>query len=69
MPTDEMYTVAQAALLTHVDEATIRLAIRAGELRAWALPGHPANPNAWLVRKSDLQRWTGGELKRLKEIR
>lgn len=53
MPTDEMYTIEQAATLAGVGAATIRLAIRSSELRAWTLP----MKRALLVRKGDVQRW------------
>lgn len=50
---DEMFTTRQAALYMGVAEADIRLAIREGKLRAWALP----LDRGLLVRKSDLMRF------------
>lgn len=47
---DEMYTTRQAAIYLGVTEADIRLAIREGKLRAWAMP----LDRGLIVRKSDL---------------
>jgi len=50
---DEMYTTRQAAIYLGVTEADIRLAIREGKLRAWAMP----LDRGLIVRKSELLRF------------
>jgi len=47
---DEMYTTRQAAIYLGVTEADVRLAIREGKLKAWAMP----LGRGLIVRKSDL---------------
>lgn len=56
---DEMLTVEQAATLAGVDASAIRLAIRQGDLRAWALP----MLRGLLVRESDVRQWAAGKVK------
>lgn len=51
MPTEEMFTVEQAAQYIGGTEGQIKLMIREGALRAWSLPMQ----RGLLVRKSDLQ--------------
>jgi excisionase family DNA binding protein len=47
---DEMYTTRQAAIYLGVTDADIRLAVREGKLKAWAMP----LDRGLIVRKSDL---------------
>ncbi len=52
----ELLNTKEAAILCGTDEATIRLAIRQGELRAWQLP----TQRGMLVRNDDLKAWLKG---------
>jgi excisionase family DNA binding protein len=57
---DEMYTVRQAAIYLGVTEADIRLAVREGKLKAWAMP----LDRGLIVRKSDLMPYRQAEGRR-----
>jgi excisionase family DNA binding protein len=57
---DEMYTTRQAAIYLGITETDIRLAIREGKLKAWAMP----LDRGFIVRKSDLLPYRHDEARR-----